>query len=82
MTRMKRVLADRYERDKFKLSECDADIQIIGDEHGPNRGYGTVFLNVTLPDGRWVSFRIIEGARIPLYRKIEDVPILREVKAK
>jgi hypothetical protein len=61
----------KYERSSFDLSECKATIQVIpSGKQDP--GYGTVFLNIQLPDGRWVPFKQVEGSRVPIYKEREE----------
>ena len=57
----------KYERLEFDLEECKASINII--EKESEKGYGTAYLNITLPDGRWVSFKMPDCYRVPLYKK-------------
>jgi hypothetical protein len=49
----------------FHLSECDAEIDLYEQNKS---GYGTAFLNVKLPDGRWIAFKSVENVRIPMYK--------------
>jgi len=62
--RMKR---EKYERWQFSLDECKTQINIIG-KGREDPGYATAFLNVTLPDGRWICFKIADDMRVPLYK--------------
>jgi len=57
----------KYSRSTFTLDECKASINIIASSK--DRGYGTAFLNIQLPDGRWATFQIAEGTRVPLYQR-------------
>ena len=50
---------------KFDLKDCKASIQLI--EGSKDRGYGVAFLNVEFPDGRWISFKSVEGMRVKMY---------------
>jgi len=59
-----------YERWQFSLDECKTQINII--EKSDDKGYATAFLNVHLPDGRWLVFEMSEEHRVPLYKKEEE----------
>lgn len=52
---------------KFNLSDCEATINLI--ESSENRGYGVAFLNIKFPDGRWISFKSVEGMRVVMYEE-------------
>lgn len=56
---------------KFDLKDCEATIQLI--ESSEDRGYGTAFLNIKFPDGRWISFKSIEGMRVLMYEAKNSV---------
>jgi hypothetical protein len=45
---------------QFKLSECEAQITLIENQEG----YGTAFLNIKFPDGRWITFKSVEGVKM------------------
>ena len=60
---------ERYERQKFDLKECEANINII--EKADDKRFGTAFLNVKLPDGRWVTFEMVDCYRVPLFKEEE-----------
>lgn len=59
---------------KFNLSECKAELQIIEGSAKSEKGYGTVFLNIQFPDGRWIAFKSVEGMRVAMYK--EEPPVL------
>jgi len=63
------VKRKKYERSRFDLAECKAEIMIIGAPKSKGRGYGVAFLNVTLPDGRWIPFKMQEACRVPMYKE-------------
>jgi len=67
MPKPKRV---KYERDQFNLDECKTNINIIPSPT-KGKGFATAFLNIHLPDGRWLSFEIAEPYRVPLYKRVE-----------
>ena len=61
-----------YKRDSFDLSECKVSIQIVGnykDEHGK---YGTAFLNIKTPDGRWIPFAASDAAKVRLDHEAKE----------
>jgi hypothetical protein len=58
---------EKYSYYEFDLKDCKIQFNIIGSGK-QDPGYGTVFMNVTFPDKRWVAFKIVEGMRIPMYR--------------
>jgi hypothetical protein len=58
----------KYEKSTFNLSECKAIIQIIPSGKA-DPGYGTAFLDILLPDGRWVVFKHVEDSRVPIYKE-------------
>ena len=60
----------KYEKSTFDLTECKATIQIIPSGKA-DPGYGTAFLNIQLPDGRWIPFKQSEGSRVPIYKREE-----------
>jgi len=66
------VKREKYDRDRFKLLECEAFIDIFpkGKE---DPGFATAFLNIRLPDGRWLPFKMAEGARTCLYKPQSNV---------
>jgi hypothetical protein len=55
-----------YKRDSFDLNECKVSIQIVGDHKDEYGTYGTAFLNVKTPDGRWIPFVATEGVKVRL----------------
>lgn len=57
----------KYERWQFTLDECKTQINIIESKE-KGEGYATAFLNVHLPDGRWLVFTVDEAHRVPLYK--------------
>lgn len=59
----------KYEKDTFNLSKCEASIHIVQIDE---TDYGTAFLNVKLPDGRWIPFKQVEGSRVPLKREEKE----------
>ena len=67
MPKPKRV---KYERYQFSLDECKATINIIESKE-KGVGFATAFLNIHLPDGRWLSFEIAKPYRVPLYKDRE-----------
>lgn len=60
----------KFKRDKFDLSECEATIQIV--QNIGTTKHGTAFLNIRLPDGRWIPFKQVEGSRVPLKREEKE----------
>jgi len=66
MTKKKR---EKYERCQFDLKECEAQINII--EKEDDKGFATAFLNITLPDGRWVTFKMPDCQRVSIYKEKE-----------
>jgi len=64
MTKTKR---EQFERYQFTLDECKTQINII--PTSDDKGYATAFLNVHLPDGRWLVFKTDAATRIPLYKR-------------
>jgi hypothetical protein len=56
----------RYRKNRFDLSECKVEINIV--QNSNDKDFGTAFLNVTLPDGRWIPFRAAEESRVPLLK--------------
>ena len=58
---------EKYERWQFSLDECKTTINII--TNSEDKGYGTAFLNIHLPDGRWLVFKIDEDHRVPLFKE-------------
>lgn len=68
---MRKQKKEEYERYQFSLDECKATINIIS--KGKNDpGYATAFLNIRLPDGRWVSFKMADDYRVPLYKEKKE----------
>lgn len=65
---------EKYERNQFNLSECKAHINIIDASQSKGKGYATAFLNIQLPDGRWVTFEMVDAERVPLYKEKGDMP--------
>jgi len=63
----KKKKRERYERWQFSLDECKTQINII--EKSADPGYATAFLNVHLPDGRWLVFSMAEQHRVPIYKE-------------
>lgn len=59
---------EKYERDQFSLEECKTKINIIPSKE-KGEGYATAYLNVHLPDGRWLVFSIDEDHRVPIYKE-------------
>lgn len=59
---------------QFKLSDCKAEINLI--ENSKDKGYGTAFLNITFPDGRWIAFKSSDAMRVPMYAEapVENNP--------
>lgn len=58
----------KYEKTSFDLTECKCTIQIIPSGKC-DLGFGVAFLNILLPDGRWIPFKQVEGSRIPIYKR-------------
>lgn len=65
---------------KFNLSDCEATINLI--ESSENRGYGVAFLNIKFPDGRWISFKSVEGMRVVMYEEKKAAQISNDNKTK
>ena len=57
----------KYKKSQFTLEECETQINII--EKSDDKGYGMAFLNVKLPDGRWLVFTTDKAHRVPIYKK-------------
>jgi len=57
----------KYKRNQFTLDECKTQINII--EKSDDPGHACAFLNVHLPDGRWLVFTTDRENRIPLFKK-------------
>jgi hypothetical protein len=55
-----------YKRDSFDLSECKVNIQIVGSHKDEYGKYGTAFLNVKTPDGRWIAFAAFPPMKVRL----------------
>jgi hypothetical protein len=60
-----------YERWQFDLQECKVNINIIKSDR-KGKGFATAFLNLKLPDGRWITFEIVEADRVPLYKEAAE----------
>lgn len=61
---------EKYERWQFTLDECKTQINII--EKSDDKKFAVAFLNVKLPDGRWLVFKTDDATRVPLYKDEED----------
>jgi len=57
----------KYERWQFSLDECKSQINIVQSQVKDE--YGTAFLNLQLPDGRWLTFKIDNATRVPIYKE-------------
>jgi hypothetical protein len=66
---MKKDERQKYKKWRFDLKECEAHINLV--EKQDDKGYATAYLNVLLPDGRWVVFSIDANHRIPLFKEAE-----------
>lgn len=65
----KKVKKEEYEKQRFDLSECEVEISIVQNEDNPD--FGTAFLNIRLPDKRWIPHCLNVDSRVPYVKNPE-----------
>jgi len=60
-------MTKKYERTRFDLEECKVTIDI--QPNPKDVSYGTAYLNIKLPDGRWLVFEVAHNYRVPLFEE-------------
>lgn len=63
---------ERYEDWTIDFSKCKVEFSIIPIGPYKKAEYGTVFMNVNFPDGRWVAFQIVDAMQVPLFKKEKE----------